>query len=139
MPNRNKKERRLATQEPQGFNIMAAIRQSPLPPPAELERYEVNFPGATKLLFDNFIQQSEHRMKLESAVVEGDNKRANRGQVIAGVLAFLGITSGVTLTIFDKDIVGLSLIIGSIGTLLTAFYGGAILRKIERNNKNNHR
>ena len=29
--------------------------------------------------------------------------------------------------------------VGSIGTLLTAFYGGAILRKIERNSKDARR
>jgi hypothetical protein len=40
--------------------------------------------------------------------------------------------TGSILTYLGKDAVGLSLIFGSIGTLLTAFYGGAILRKIER-------
>jgi uncharacterized membrane protein len=111
---------------------MAVIRQGPLPPPAELEKYEALFPGATKLLFDNFVRQSNHRMKLEKTVIGNDAKRAGRGQIISAVLAFLCIVSGSILTYLGKDAVGLSLIFGSIGTLLTAFYGGAILRKIER-------
>jgi uncharacterized membrane protein len=131
MSTRNKKERRISNTETQEFG-MVAFRQGPLPPPAELEKYENMFPGATKLLFDNFIRQSDHRMELEKAVIKNDAKRAGRGQIISAVLAFLCIVSGSILTYFGKDTVGLSLIFGSIGTLLTAFYGGAILRKIER-------
>jgi uncharacterized membrane protein len=115
---------------------MAAIRQSPLPPPAEVEKYEILYSGATKLLFDNFLQQSNHRMELEKTTVQNDNKRANRGQIISAIMAFYCITTGGVLTFLGHNVVGLSLIIGSIGTLLTAFYGGAILRKIERIEKN---
>ena len=103
-----------------------------LPPPEELERYEQIHPGITKIILDTYIGQVNHRIKLESSVIENDNKRANRGQIVSAVLTFFCITAGSILTYFDKNIVGLSLIIGSIGTLLTAFYGGAILRKIER-------
>ena len=137
MSTRNKKNRRqLTQQQPQEYGVMAAIRQSPFPPPAEVERYEVLYPGATKLLFDNFQLQSNHRMELEKLTIEGDNKRANRGQIISAILAFVCILSGGFLTYLDKNVAGLSMIFGSLATLLTAFYGGAIIRKIERIQKN---
>jgi len=92
-------------------------------------------PGIAKIIMDSYIAQVNHRMSLEKIVIEGDNKRANKGQIISAIIAFLCITTGSVLTYLGKNVVGLSLIIGSIGTLLTAFYGGAIIRKIERANK----
>lgn len=136
MSNRSKKDRRLAKLEnnppvPE-YNILAAFRSGPLPPPAEMEKYEVLYPGATKLLLDNFVKQTDHRIELENAVIKGDNKRANRGQIISALLAFLCISFGGVLTYLGKDAVGLSLIFGSIASLLAAFYGGTLLRKKER-------
>jgi uncharacterized membrane protein len=110
----------------------ATYRVGPLPPPAELKEYEALMPGVTKILFDNYIKQSNHRMDLEKTVITGDNKRADKGQTISGILAALGIVVGGVLSFMGKDVAGLSLIIGSLGTLLTAFYGGAIIRKNER-------
>ena len=133
MATRNKKERQLTQQE---FSVMAAFRQGPLPPPVELEKYESLYPGVTKLLFDNFVRQSEHRMKLETTVVTGDNRRANRGQIISAIMAFLCIGAGSALTFLGKNVEGLALIFGSMGSILVAFYGGAVLRKMERIQKN---
>jgi len=134
---RSKKDRQLA-QIPSG-NLVAyqhtESRTDVLPPPDELERYEAMHPGTTKIILDTYVAQANHRMALEKAVIDGDNKRANRGQLFSGMLGLLCIASGSVLTFLGKDTVGLSLIFGSIGTLLTAFYGGAILRHIERSKK----
>ena len=85
MSNRIKKDRRIAvtTQESAEYSFMA-VRQSPLPPPAELEKFEVLYPGATKLVFDNFISQSNHRMELEKMTISGDNKQAITNALIEG-------------------------------------------------------
>jgi uncharacterized membrane protein len=132
-----KKERQLV-ETPSG-NLIAQqrfeYRVSILPPPDELERYEAMHLGTTKVILDSYIGQINHRMELEKIVVTEDNKRANIGQIISGILAFLSIISGSILSFLGKDAIGLSLIIGSVGTLLTAFYGGAILRKFEREKK----
>jgi hypothetical protein len=140
MSNRNKKDRRLttATKTPKEitkvsteYNFMA-FTQSPRPQSEELEKLEKLYPGVTKLVYDNFLAQTNHRMELEKATILGDNKRANRGQVISAVLVFLCVTIGGFLIYLNKNVEGLSMILLSLGTLLTAFYGGAILRKIER-------
>ena len=120
-------------------NMVAAqyteFRVDILPPPDEIEKYEAIHPGILKIILDSYIAQTEHRMHLEKTVIEGDNKRASIGQIISGALSFFCIVAGSILAFLGKDVVGLSLIIGSIGTLLTAFYAGAILRKIERTQK----
>jgi len=134
----HKKDRRIA-KLPTG-EIVAIdnleYRVEILPPPDELERFEKIYPGTGKIILDSYIAQVNHRMELEKTVINSDNKRASIGQIISAAIALLCIASGVVLVYLDKDVAGLSLIIGSIGTLLTAFYGGAILRKIERNKKN---
>jgi len=129
--------RRLAkTQSGEVIADQQAVYQDEILPPAnELERYESMYPGTTKIILDTYMAQVNHRMQLEKAVVEGDNKRANRGQIISAILSIFCIGAGGVLAYLGKNIVGLSLIIGSIGTLITAFYGGAILRKIERTQK----
>ncbi|MCL2805139.1 MAG: DUF2335 domain-containing protein [Treponema sp.] len=134
MGTRTKKDKRVAklpTGEIVGYDYIE-YRVDILPPPDELERYEKMNSGTAKAIMDSYIAQVNHRMSLEAAVIQADNRRANRGQIISAFLAFLCIISGGILTYLGKDAVGLSLIIGSIGTLLTAFYGGAIIRKIER-------
>jgi uncharacterized membrane protein len=73
MSNRSKKDRRIVKQEENQpslteFSIMAAFRKGPLPPPAELEKYEGLYPGATKLLFDNFINQSGYSTFLSHGI-----------------------------------------------------------------------
>jgi len=141
MPNRNKKDRRLTKPEktrptvPEYGVAAAVFRAGPLPQPEELQKYKSLYPGVTKLLFDNYVAQTSHRMELENTVIHADNKRANTGQTMAFILGLLGIISGSILTYLGKNIGGLSLIFGSIGTILTAFYGGVILRHIERTNK----
>jgi uncharacterized membrane protein len=134
MGTRSKKDRRLAKM-PSGDLVAyqhTESRTDILPPPDELERYEAMHSGTTQIILETYVSQVNHRMTLEKSVIESDNKRANRGQVISSILGLLCIVSGSILTYLGKDAVGLSLIFGSIGTLLTAFYGGAILRQIER-------
>lgn len=107
-----------------------------LPPPEDMKEYETIYPGITRILIDTYTSQVNHRINLETIVVEGDNKRANRGQIISAILAFVCIGLGGFLIYQNKNIGGLALIFGSLGTLLTAFYGGAIIRKNERIKKN---
>jgi uncharacterized membrane protein len=139
MSNRNKKDRRLVTQGAQPpvpeFSISAAFRQGPLPPPEELAKYESLYPGATKLLFDNFISQTNHRMDLEKLTIQEDNKRANKAQrnsfmitiailILAGVLFFLG-----------KDGAAIAAVFTAIAPIIIAFITSSVSRRKERENK----
>jgi hypothetical protein len=74
-------------------------------------------------------------MDLEKIVISGDNKRADRGQVLSFILGMTALIGGVVLIILGKDGFGFASIIGALATLLGAFFGGAILRKIERQGK----
>jgi hypothetical protein len=100
-----------------------------------MEKYELLYPGATKKLFDLFQEQAGHRMELEKTVIKGDSRRANIAQWLSFVLGMTALTGGVVLILKGKDGFGFAAIIGALATLLGAFFGGAILRKMERQNK----
>jgi uncharacterized membrane protein len=114
---------------------MAAFRKGPLPPPAELEKYEDLYPGATKLLFDNLINQSNHRMELETFTIQRDAKRADRGQTIAAILCIMVLAPSIVLLFLGKPLIGLAAIIGALATLSGIFFGGLFSRRKERENK----
>jgi uncharacterized membrane protein len=114
---------------------MAAFRSGPFPPPAELEKYESLMPGATKTLFSNFINQSNHRMELEKETIRGDNRRADRRQFFSFILGMSCLAIGAALFIFNKDGLGIAAVITAIAPIALAFLSSSISRKRERENK----
>jgi hypothetical protein len=98
------------------------IRISPVPPPAEMREYERLNP------VDLLEEQSRHRIELERIVVNGNNRRANIAQILSFILVMVVLVGGVILLFKGKDGVGFASII----TALTAFFGGAILRKRDK-------
>jgi hypothetical protein len=100
-----------------------------------MEKYERLYPGATKALFELVREQAGHRMELEKTVIKGDSRRANIAQWLSFALGMTALAGGVVLILNGKDGFGFASIIGALTTLLSAFFGGAILRKLERQNK----
>jgi uncharacterized membrane protein len=138
MPSKNKNERQAGGSNGQPAKRLVSlmgIRVGPLPPPAEMEKYERLHPGVTKLLLDMFREQAAHRMELEKTVVKGDNRRANIAQWLSFILGMTALGGGVILILKGRDGFGFASIIGALTTLLGAFFGGAILRKLERQEK----
>jgi hypothetical protein len=87
------------------------------------------------MLLDLFREQSSHRMELEKTVIKGDSQRANIAQWLSFILGMTALVGGVILILKGKDGFGFASIIGALTTLLGAFLGGAILRKLERQKK----
>ena len=112
--------------------VLAAHYSSPLPPAAELERYEVIYPGFAERLMNRYEKQSDHRMALETKVVESGIKNSARGQVFAFILASMTIGIGAFLIYQNKDILGIASILGSLATLVGVFIYGNKSKKDER-------
>ena len=73
-----------------------------------------------------------HRQDNQTKIVDFEVKFRGRGQIFGFILAFAGIIGGFVLVLSDKDVIGLSVLIGSLATLILAFlYGKAV-----NNNKN---
>jgi uncharacterized membrane protein len=140
MSNRSKKDRRITKLEQNQpeipeFSIMAAFRKGPLPPPEEMQKYETLYLGATKLLFDNFITQTNHRIELEKTVIQGDNKRADRAQRNSFIIAMTILILAAVLFLTGKDGYAIAAVITAIAPIIIAFISSSIARKKERDNK----
>jgi len=141
MPTRSKKDRRLVKQETQSpaselsLSLLAAFRKGPLPSPEELEKYEVLYPGATKLLFDNFINQTNHRMELEKFVIQEDNKRANKAQRNSFIITIAILLLAAVLFFLGKDGPAIAAVFTALAPIIIAFITSSISRKKERENK----
>ncbi len=111
------------------------VRESPFPPPDEMKVYEELCPGFTREFLDTYKKQVDHRTKLEEMTVSGDNRRADRAQKLSFAIVVIAIVFGCILLYLKIDIAGYVLLIGSLGSLITAFFSGSILRYIERKAK----
>jgi len=89
----------------------------PLPSPDTLQQYNEVIPNGAERIMVMAEAQSEHRKSLEAKVIESQTRQSERGQIIAGILAFVLIGAGVAAfltghdgvagTIFGVTVVGL--------------------------------
>ena len=144
MSTRKKKNRRdLALQEKDAVpfetnpnrGLFAYFRESPFPPPSELEKYEKLCPGVAKQFFDNFVNQTNHRMELEKAVVYGENKRADLSLRNSFIIILSLLVLSVVLFILDKNGYGIGTIIAAIIPAVISFINSSAKRKEERETK----
>ena len=96
---------------------MIAVSQEsfsgPMPHPDILKGYKELIPNAPERILQMAEQEQRHRIEVENKMLEQNNRniiesaKANkRSQIIAFILAFVLIASGVALTILGHAIVG---------------------------------
>ena len=113
-------------------HYIAASFSGPLPDPATLKAYDIVLPGLAERIVERWETQTDHRMSLEKAVIEGDNRRANWGLVSATLisLAVLGVSG--LLAMHDHETVAAILAGVDIAALAGVFVYGTSSRKQER-------
>lgn len=99
----------------------SSLWSGPMPPPDVIEGYEKSYPGAAKLLFEQFVKQSNHRMEIETKVVESNIRNESRGQWMGFVLLGLIVVLGMTGVFLDKQVAGTITAIGGLTGILTLF------------------
>lgn len=107
----------------------------PIPPPELLEGYENIVPGAADRIIRMTERQIDHRTNIESLIVKGDNRRADRGLTFAFMLGILCIVVAATLAYLGQPNVAIVIIVVLFGTGTTTYIYGTNVRKQERKNK----
>ncbi len=107
----------------------------PLPPAAELERYEKLSPGITAKLVAMAEKQQSHRMGLETTVIHSQTSQSALGQKLAFAMGILGIGGAIFLSWIGHPTVGGSIGTAVIGTLAIAFLLGKADEKKSREKK----
>ena len=106
----------------------AEMMSGPLPPPRTLQEYETIIPGAANRIFEMADRQSEHRIQLEKAVVNGDSRRSYLAMIAAFILSALVIGGGIYLVATGHDWAGASLIGMNLVGLAGIFVYGSRVR-----------
>lgn len=76
------------------ISTLCAIEESssfkgPMPPPEMLKGYEEILPGASERILRMAEKQQEHRMKIETVIVDRQTRQSGYGQIWGGILAVL--------------------------------------------------
>ena len=93
----------------------------PLPHPEILQQYEAIHPGAAKQIFDDFLQESAHRRRLESRVVNAETFGDITGAISSALIGLLGVGGGLWLLHEGRSLAGLSSVIATLGSLLSVY------------------
>ena len=109
--------------------------QGPIPPPQLLEQYSKVIPNVAERIMAMAESQLQHRQSLESAVVLANVTAQSRGQISAFLLAALAIGGGIWLIAHDKNVEGLTAIIGAVTGLVAVYVWGRYEQGRERARK----
>lgn len=108
----------------------------PLPHPDILMKYNEVAPGAADRIIAMAENQADHRQFLEKTVVTNGVRDSKRGQIFAFMLALVAFVCGFVLLLYDKQVAGFSVLIGSVGSLVVVFVYGKKSEKQELTEKN---
>lgn len=93
----------------------------PLPHPDTLSKYNQAFPGCAEKIVAMAVSQSDHRQRIETIVVRGNNAREWVGQAMAFVLCAGGMFLGYQLLARGIDIAGYAALMVSLATPIGLF------------------
>ena len=118
----------MPTQRAELTLMSASFFSGPLPPPADLERYEKIYPGMTERLvalhertFELARNQAEHRQKLEIEVIQGNLGSQSRGQWMAFIIVIASLLAGAFLIYSGKKAEGLWAMFAPLSGVLAVF------------------
>ncbi len=97
-----------------------------------LEHYERILPGAAERIFKMAEDQSQHRRKLETKVIDTDTVNSRLGLVLGFLIGLAALGTSVWLVRLGNSISGVILAIGYITSLVGAFIYSTERRKQER-------
>jgi len=105
--------------------------RGPLPSPAILKEYEDILPGSADRIITMTEKQQQHRMSIESAVIQSDIWMERLGLGAGFVLAMTLALGGIWLVSEGKEITGLAMLVSQIVLLVGAFFYAKRLRQRE--------
>lgn len=124
-----------------GMQVLLETRQisvswkGPVPPPEVMSQYEDLAPGSAKQMLDMAHAQQQHRMDMEKMVVSGNNRRAERGQVMAFSVVLLAFGFAGWMVFLGQALAGSTALFAAIASLAVVFIRGRSGQEKERAEK----
>jgi uncharacterized membrane protein len=113
------------------FRSVSIERQSMLPDPEELARYQAHFPGLGERIVGWTEDELDHRRGIDRRAVDASLRLAARGQRFAFGWATLALIAAVILALDGKNAGAISALAAAIVPVLIAFAGGAFRNRSE--------
>ena len=95
--------------------------EGPVPPPGLLKEFDKVIPNGADRIMSMAEKQLEHRISLESKVVEANNRDSLLGVFFAGMIGLIAISGAIYLLANNKNIQGLGIFIGTLATLIGVY------------------
>ena len=101
-----------------------SVSRGPLPAPEALAQYDNVLPGAAERILQMTEGQVRHRQNIETAIVNGDSRRAYLG-IVLGTLVALGALGAAAYAISQGEALvgGGIVVVDIVGILGTYIYG----------------
>jgi uncharacterized membrane protein len=103
----------------------------PLPHPEALERYNQIVPGSAERIIAMAEDQHDHRIEIETRVIESNISAQKLGTILGFVVAMTAIVGGSLLVYGGKETSGLTAIITALAGLVGVFVYGKREQKKE--------
>jgi uncharacterized membrane protein len=121
------------------LRFMASLQvlsySGPLPPPDVLQKYNEIEPGLVDRIMKMAESQAQHRHNLESFVIGQRSKNERLGATYGFIIAGMAIVGSFVLIGLGKDAIGLTGLLGTIGTLAGVFVYGRRSQRLENAEK----
>ena len=96
----------------------------PLPHPSILEHYERLYVGASKIIIENFIAQSNHRKGIERLIIKSKVRSGFLGLLFAFIIALTTIVGAIVCILFYHEWAGTILGFSGLGALTGVYLFG---------------
>ena len=107
--------------EPYQGGHFVHVRRAPLPPPSELENYEVVAPGAAKIIIDRAGEVQKHLLSIREKEASHIAKLETRGQCMAFIIAMFAIGGAIYLGANGYVLVGSGIGVAGFAIILSQF------------------
>ena len=111
--------------------IQSRMHSGPLPDPDTLIKYDSVIPEGADRVMKMAEKQQEHRMKIESKVINSQSSQSKLGQIFGLIIGIVGIASGTYLASIGATYVGGIIAGGTVVSLVSVFVIG---KRIQRKN-----
>jgi uncharacterized membrane protein len=115
--------------------MVATFRSSPLPSAEELQRYKEIMPDLPERLVGNWERQTEHRISLETKVIDGDVSRSKWGLIAGWSFAMALLAASVFLISTGHESIGVTALLIELAALGGSLVYSDYRRRRERNRK----
>ena len=107
----------------------------PIPPPQVLREYDEILPGLAGRIVAQAERQTEHRISLESKVIESDISRSRQGPICGLIVALACVGGGIITVLYGHDWAGTTIATAAVVALAGVFVYGTAMRRSERTDK----